>query len=78
MLGGQIKVALLNTAQSTSVQYTTGPRPSHLGPCLKVAWGRVAPPWPLLRSGKKLHYLTQNYYIVDGRGPAAGAADAVP
>ena len=23
MLGGQIKVALLNTAQSTSVQYTT-------------------------------------------------------
>jgi hypothetical protein len=34
MLGGQIKVALLNTAQSTSVQYTTGPRPSHLGPCL--------------------------------------------
>ena len=42
MLGGQIKVALLNTAQSTSVQYTTGPRPSHLGPFLKVAWGRGA------------------------------------
>ena len=77
MLGGQIKVALLNTAQSTSVQYTTGPRPSHLGPCLKVAWGRGATV-AASSNGKMLHYLTQNYYIVDGRGPAAGTADAVP
>ena len=40
--GANKALALLNTAQSTSVQYTTGPRPSHLGPCLKVAWGRGA------------------------------------
>lgn len=58
MLGGQIKVALLNTAQSTSVQYTTGPRPSHLGPCLKVAWGRGATVAASIRNGKMLHYLS--------------------
>lgn len=67
MLGGQIKVALLNTAQSTSVQYTTGPRPSHLGPCLSC----VAPPWPLLRTEiGMLHYLTQNVY--SGRAGSRG------
>lgn len=52
MLGGQIKVALLNTAQSTSVQYTTVDLDLHTLVLASKLRGAVAPPWPLLRTEK--------------------------
>jgi hypothetical protein len=56
MLGGQIKVALLNTAQSTSVQYTTVDLDLHTLVLASKLRGAVAPPWPLLRTEKS--YIT--------------------